>query len=242
MNRLLAIRRQMLSHPEFLAWQEYPEECWGRGNLAAGGNYNYYDNLLYDFPVLSKFLYIENNSGYNLRIDSYNSSNTRLQTIGVNSGIYEFPDNAEKFKAVLWDKPTISVVDSGLIKLYYLGATYKKPIQKPNMRGEDFLWCWGNLKSDGSFNSTYYNAAVRIPQPIQTRIMDIDLRQCNYDFAISFLGENKENINARTSYLHNNFYQDILNGHDDYAYYVITMYDKPTLEYARMAPFEIIFR
>lgn len=220
-------------------WQEYPAECWGYGNMNSSGAYTNYQNLYYgEFPVLSKQMKVENATNYTFSIRTFTASMQHIGSLSPVDGIYTFPDNAAYFRAILYDKPPLSVVDSGQFKMYFWGTSpYPKPSQKSIMSGADYLWCCGNFTSSLQL---YQNAAVRTLQPITSRYMTVDLTSSQYSLAISFFDSSKTYV-ARHSYSSGNRYEDILSGHDNYAYYCLTLYDKPSLIQARADSFEISF-
>lgn len=241
------LTRRMMSAPAGGAegWQEYPFECWGIGNISSSNHsWHSYANLLYDcFPVLSPSILVENNSSYNCELNFYtgNDHSGWISKVDATaSGEYSVPSNALYFSATLWDRPNVSVVDSGLFKMYYKGAPYQKPVDKAIMSGSDFLWACGNLNNYGSL-SVYNNKIVRVPRAIQTRTMDIDLTSCTYNIkfiwynsALSSFGAKEYNAGTSAT--------DILANYSTAMYYTIVLWDQPSFAYARTAPFQITFR
>lgn len=227
-----------------IPWQEYPIECWGIGNIWAG-NYDFYPNMLYyRLPLLSSSIKIENTSGYNLVLCFYDSNKTKVggDVDATASGVYTAPSGAAYFSAWAWDRPPLSIVNNGLLKMYYQGSPYVYPTQKPVMSGSDYLWCVGNI-SNGNFetNSAYPNQNVRTLQPMQTSILDVDMSQMTKDIKISFFDSSYQ-FAGEASFTAGNTYTDVASGHSNWQYYLLTMYDRPDPQYASAAPFTFTFR
>jgi len=226
-------------------WQEYPVECWGLGNWWTGcvpENYEKYANVIYwQSPLLSPSVYIENNSGYNCALRFFDSSMVTSGDMNASTtGEYRAPAGSAYFTATIWDRPPLSVVDTGLFKIYYKGQPYEYPTQKPIMTGSDYLWCMGNING-GVLNEPWGNCCVRELQPIQTRLMDVDLTQCSYNLSVVFYDSNKNFINGQSCNT-GNTYTDILSSRPTAEYYCLVLWDQPIMRYARTAPFEIKFR
>lgn len=225
-------------------WQEYPVECWGLGNWWTGyqpEGYERYANLIYwQAPLLSPSVYIENNSEYNCSLRwLYSDLSSPGDTVASATGEYTAPAGVVMFTAIIWDRPPLSIVNSGLFKMYYRGQPYPYPTQKPTMKGSDYLWCVGNL-NNGVLNEAYPNCCVRELQPIQTRLMDVDLTQCSYNLTLHLFDSSKSWI-YRNDYYAGNAYADILANFPSAEYYNFVLWDQPVMSYARAVPFEIKF-
>lgn len=230
-----------ISKPASEGWQEYPVECWGLGNLSRG-EYNSYMNIVFfKFPVLSDVFKLENNSGYSVALSTYDSN---MQFLGdstiTQGGEFTLPSNVAYFSVWSWDKPPLSIIDNGLLKIYYWGRPYRKPSQKMIMTGSDYLWCMGNISTGTTVDEAYANTCVRKPQPILTRNMEIDLSQCQYNISMILLTSDLVKINKIT-YSAGNIYHNVLSSYPTAQYYTLVLWDKPSIMYARTAPFKIIF-
>lgn len=223
------------------SWREYPVECWGLGNISGGTYNNYLNIVLYRFPVLSEQLKIENTSGYSCSVYTYDANMSPLRSFSVTQGGEYTLTSSEAYITVwAWDRPPLSIVDNGLLKVLYWGQPFVKPTQKPIMTGADYLWCMGNINTGITVDEAWPNCNVRTPQPIQTRNMALDLSQCSYNLKVVLINSNQARV-AAPSFAAGRTYQDILASYPTAEYYTLVLWDVPPIQYARTAPFQIIF-